>query len=453
MRSLRGNIVRIFIMMSIANTVLLVIMYIVMLNYVVYRVAAPLSINRFLPTIMQHYYAGGQNDQLHQTIDSRLRLYGVLSITPPQVADRNLRLIYPHNLAGTAIVLDDYVVQYRIVLPNQDVIYLLPYIQPSQHPTVSTFYPYLFGGIGVGMIITVVISVVVGTFFAIRSIKPLEILTKLSTTQNAITAVPRQLQQQLPPSTTREINQLAMAIDNRDNEIQHQIILRRQLNADIAHELRNPLNTISGYIEAMRDGILNVTPARLNTMYDEIQSLHQLVDDLRLLAQTDSHDLSYTFQPTQVCDLVNKAHEIMTPYAERQHINLVNTCHFDAVYVHIDMSHMLRVLRNIIDNSLRHSNPQSEVIIATDANDQHVMIHVIDHGCGIHPEDMTHLFDRYFRARNTKGSGSGLGLPIAQAIIVAHKGTIQASSELNVGTTVTITLPRYHDHEVIQPQN
>jgi len=77
------------------------------------------------------------------------------------------------------------------------------------------------------------------------------------------------------------------------------------------------------------------------------------------------------------------------------------------------------------------------------------MIHVIDRGCGIHPDDMTHLFDRYFRARNTKGSGSGLGLPIAQAIIVAHHGTIRARSELNVGTTVTITLPRYGDHEII----
>ncbi|MBM4412494.1 MAG: HAMP domain-containing histidine kinase [Chloroflexi bacterium] len=449
MRSLRGNIVRIFIMMSIANTVLLVIMYIVMLNYVVYRIAAPLSIHRFLPTIMQHYYAGGQNNELHHAIDDRLRLYGVLSITPPRVADRNLHIIYPHNLAGTAIVLDDYVMQYRITLPNQDVIYLLPYIQPSQHPTVNTFYPYLFGGIGVGMMVTVVISAVVGTFFSLRSIKPLEILTNLSTAQNTIIPVPRQLQQQLPPSTTREINQLAVAIDNRDSEIQHQIILRRQLNADIAHELRNPLNTIGGYIEAMRDGILNVTPARLNTMYDEIQSLHQLVDDLRLLAQTDSHEISYTFQPTRVCDLVSKSHEIMTPYAQRQHINLINTCAIDAVYIQIDMSHMSRVLRNIIDNSLRHSNPQSEVIIATDATDEHVMIHVIDRGCGIHPDDMTHLFDRYFRARNTKGSGSGLGLPIAQAIIVAHHGTIRARSELNVGTTVTITLPRYGDHEII----
>lgn len=448
MRSLRGNIVRIFIMMSIANTVLLVVMYFVLLNYVTYRIAAPLSINRFLPTIMQHYYTGGQNDELHQIIDSRLRLYGVLSITPPRIADRNLQLIYPKNLYGVSISLNDYVMQYRIVLPNQDVIYLLPYTQPSQHPTVSTFYPYLFGGIGVGIIITVVLSAVVGTFFAIRSIKPLEILTKLSTSPNTVISVPRQLQWQLPPSTTREINQLAVAIDNRDNEIQHQIMLRRQLNSDIAHELRNPLNTIGGYIEAMRDGVLRVTPARLNTMYDEIQSLHQLVDDLRLLAQNDSHEIAYLFQPTRVCDLVSKSHEIMTPYAKRQHINLVNTCSSDTAYIQIDMSHMLRVLRNIIDNSLRHSNPHSEGIIASEVTDQHVMIHVIDHGCGIHPDDMTHLFDRYFRARNTKGSGSGLGLPIAQAIIVAHHGTIHAHSELNEGTTVTITLPRYPDYAI-----
>jgi signal transduction histidine kinase len=279
MRSLRGNIVRIFMVMSIANTIMLVVIYFSLLTYVTYQINAPLSMNRFLPTIMQHYYKGGTNSTLHISINQRLRLYDSLSVRPPRVASQDLRFIYPLELYGTQInALDEYPIQYRIELPNNSVIYLLPYDNPSDYPIVSTYYPYLFGGIGVGLLISTILSAIAGTFFAIQSIKPLEILTALSTA--SVTKKP--LQQVLTPYSTREIHQLASAIDKRDSEIQHQIMLRRQLNADIAHELRNPLNTIGGYIEAMRDGVLTVTPARLDTIYDELQSLHQLVDDLRL---------------------------------------------------------------------------------------------------------------------------------------------------------------------------
>lgn len=448
MRSLRGNIVRIFMIMSIANTILLVVVYFALLSYVTYQINAPLSVNRFLPTIMRHYYSGGTNNTLHINLDAQFRLYGSSAIKPPRVASQELQFIYPTELYGTQITtLDKYPIQYRIKLPNDDVIYLLPYTNPSDYPIVSTYYPYLFSGIGAGLLMSTILSAIAGTFFAIQSIKPLEHLTKLSTSNTTNASLKQTLQHVLTPYATREIHQLASAIDKRDSEIQHQIELRRQLNADIAHELRNPLNTIGGYIEAMRDGVLTVTPARLDTIYDELQSLHRLVDDLRLLAQSDSHDISFVFQPILVSDLVDKAYEVMEPYAQKLEITLIKPEPINSAYIYADISHMLRVLRNIIDNALRHSNPQSTVQLTTDINDERVLMHVIDHGCGIHPDDMHQLFNRYFRARNTKGNGSGLGLPIAQAIVMAHKGTITATSELDVGTTITITLPRYIEHE------
>lgn len=443
MRSLRGNIVRIFMIMSIVNTILLVVVYFLLLLYVTYRINAPLSVNRFLPTIMRHYYSGGTDDTLHTALDNQLRLYDSVSFKPPRVADQNMRFIYPLPLYGEVINLEEYTMQYRIVLPNKDIIYLLPYTNPSEYPVVSTYYPYMFGGIGVGLLMSTTLSAIVGTFFAIQSIKPLELLTRLSTENTATPYRNHTLQHMLPTSATREIHQLAGAIDTRDSEIQHQIVLRRQLNADIAHELRNPLNTIGGYIEAMRDGVLSVTPARLDTIYDELQALHKLVDDLRLLAQSDSHDISYSFHVVDVCDVMRKAHEIMEPYAKQLEIKLCLTCTNETLYMKADMSHMLRVLRNVIDNALRHSSPHDEVHLRIDYTDTQLVIHIIDHGCGIHPDDIQHLFDRYFRARNTKGNGSGLGLPIAQAIVVAHHGSIAATSELNRGTVVTITLPRH----------
>jgi len=447
MRSLRGNIVRIFMVMSIANTLLLVVVYFLLLFYVTYRINAPLSVNRFLPTIMKHYYNGGSDNTLHINLDRQFRLYDAVSFRPPRVASQNLQFIYPLELYGTQLTLDEYPIQYRIELPNDDVIYLLPYSNPSDYPIVSTYYPYLFSGIGAGLLMSAILSVIVGTFFAIQSIKPLELLTKLSMSSTASTPLKPTIQHIQTPYATREIHQLASAIDKRDSEIQHQIMLRRQLNADIAHELRNPLNTIGGYIEAMRDGVLTVTPARLDTIYDELQSLHRLVDDLRLLAQSDSHDISYAFKPVLVSELIDKAYEIMEPYAHKLEIDLVKKSIVNTAYISADISHMLRVLRNIIDNALRHSNRQSTVHLTANIDDEHVRIYVIDYGCGIHPDDMQHLFDRYFRARNTKGNGSGLGLPIAQAIVVAHQGSIAATSELDVGTTITITLPRWSVHE------
>jgi signal transduction histidine kinase len=448
MRSLRGNIVRIFIIMSIANTVLLVVVYFSLLTYITYRINAPVSVNRFLPTIMSHYYRGGTNNTLHISLNQRLRLYDSLSFRPPRVASQDLQFIYPLSIYGTQITnLADYPIQYRIRLPNDDVIYLLPYSNPSDYPIVSMYYPYLFGGIGAGLLLATILSAIAGTFFAIQSIKPLEKLTALSVS-SATNKKP--LQEVLTPYTTQEISQLASAIDKRDSEIQHQIMLRRQLNADIAHELRNPLNTIGGYIEAMRDGVLEVTPARLDTMYDELQSLHQLVDDLRLLAQSDSHDISYAFQPLLVSELIDRAYEVMNPYAQKHNIQLIKHPITHTLYVDADMSHMLRVLRNVIDNAVRHSQPQGAVELTTHRVDNTIVIAIIDHGCGIHPDDMHQLFNRYFRARNTKGNGSGLGLPIAQAIVTAHQGTITATSELNIGTTITITLPCYRGDEVTQ---
>lgn len=445
MRSLRGNIVRIFMVMSIANTVLLVTVYFSLLSYVTYQINAPLSVNRFLPTIMKHYYLGGNNNTLHISLDQRLRLYDSMSFKPPRIASQDLQFIYPVTLFGQPIgELDEYPIQYRIKLPNDDVIYLLPYTNPTDYPLVGTYYPYLVGGIGAGLLMATILSAIAGTFFAIQSIKPLELLTSLSASSSTH-KLP--LEQVVTPYSTREIYQLASALDKRDSEIQHQIMLRRQLNADIAHELRNPLNTIGGYIEAMRDGVLTVTPARLDTIYDELQSLHQLVDDLRLLAQSDSHDISYVFQPVSVKDLMDKTYEIMKPYAQKNDIELTKNPIPHDIYIYADFSHMLRVLRNIIDNALRHSNPHSTVQLITDINDDTVLIHVIDRGCGIHPDDMQHLFNRYFRARNTKGNGSGLGLPIAQAIVLAHQGVITATSELNVGTTITIKLPRYLEQD------
>jgi signal transduction histidine kinase len=360
----------------------------------------------------------------------------------------DLQFIYPLPLYGRQITdLDDYPIQYRIQLADGDVIYLLPYSNPGDYPIVGTYFPYLFIGIGTGLLMATILSAIAGTFFAIKSIKPLEILTRLSASSNPNK---QPLQQEITPYATREIHQLASAIDKRDSEIQHQIMLRRQLNADIAHELRNPLNTIGGYIEAMRDGVLTVTPARLDTIYDELQSLHQLVDDLRLLAQSDSHDMTYAFQPLLVADLINKTYEIMEPYAQKNQIQLTKTPVSGDVYIYADLSHMLRVLRNVIDNAVRHSNPHSTVEIKTNVTDEQIVIQIIDYGCGIHPDDLRQLFNRYFRARNTKGNGSGLGLPIAQAIVMAHQGAITATSELNVGTTITISLPRYVVHDLLQ---
>jgi signal transduction histidine kinase len=221
--------------------------------------------------------------------------------------------------------------------------------------------------------------------------------------------------------------------------------LRKQMTADIAHDLRTPLTVIAGYVESMRDGDLAPTPERLDTIYAEIERLQRLVSDLRLLAHTDAGELRLNLQSLRPKELLESAAASFKLSAEQKGITLTVDVSDDLPLIQADESRMNRVLANLISNALRHTPSGGSVSILATRRDKNILLTIADTGEGIPPADLPHIFDRFYRADKSRadadGPSSGLGLAIAKALVEAHGGRIWAESEKRKGTRMRVELP------------
>lgn len=247
-----------------------------------------------------------------------------------------------------------------------------------------------------------------------------------------------------------EIGDVAKAFNRMSGELEQSIQQRKQMTADIAHELRNPLMVMTGYIEALRDGILRPTSERFDMMYDEAQHLQRLVADLRTLSLADSGELALTRQPTEPAVLLDRVAEAYVPVALKKGVRLtVNPTNAagpgaGGPQTSVDVERMVQVLANLVTNAIRHTPTGGEVKLSSAASNGSVTLTVADTGEGIAPDVLPHIFDRFYRAdpsRQQAGDESGLGLAIAKSIVTAHGGSIEAASTPGQGATFTIILP------------
>jgi signal transduction histidine kinase len=218
------------------------------------------------------------------------------------------------------------------------------------------------------------------------------------------------------------------------------------MTADIAHELRTPLTVIAGYIESMRDGVLAPSPDRLGVIYAEIEHLQRLVGDLRLLSQADAGELKLNRQPLPPLELLQQAAASFAHQAQQKGVRLHLSPNGPLAPIHVDETRMLQVLGNLLSNALRYTPPggQVELRAASGAAGAGVTLSVQDTGPGIAPDDLPHIFNRFYRAdpsRAEDSGASGLGLAIAKALVEAHGGALSAVSALGQGTTFTIHFP------------
>ena len=240
-----------------------------------------------------------------------------------------------------------------------------------------------------------------------------------------------------------EIGQLAASFNQMSTDLARSNQLRRQMTADIAHDLRTPLSVLQGYTEALDDGKLHGEPDIYHAMHKQTIHLNRLVEDLRTLSLADAGQLSLHPQAVAPRDLLEHTVLIYAPQAERQHITLHLDIADDLPHIFVDLDRMVQVLGNLISNALRHTAAGGEIRLAAESQNQHLLLQVHDSGAGIAPEDLPHVFDRFYRgdkARSESGE-SGLGLAISRSIVEAHNGRISATSTPGQGTTFTITLP------------
>jgi len=252
------------------------------------------------------------------------------------------------------------------------------------------------------------------------------------------------LTSQVPVRSRDEVGQVAAAFNQMSADLARANRLRRQMTADIAHELRTPLSVVVGYLASLSEGLLKPSPERLQIMHGEAQHLQRLVEDLRLLSLADAGELRLHRQWVAPGELISLAAVTFGHQAEQRHVTLDVQIEPDVPLLHADPDRILQVLSNLLSNALRHTPEQGRITLSARQQDGQIRLAVQDTGPGIAPEHLVHVFERFYRvdaARHQEQTESGLGLAIAKSLVEAHGGSISAASVVGQGTTVTLAFP------------
>ena len=233
---------------------------------------------------------------------------------------------------------------------------------------------------------------------------------------------------------------LARAFNGMTSRLEVQDRQRRDLMADIAHELRTPLAVLQGRLEGMLDGIYPRDEGQLAAVLQETRMLARLVEDLRTLAHTESGTLALQKEATDLAILLNDTSASFAAEAAGRYIHLDVDAAADLPLVDIDPVRIREVLTNLVSNALRHTPEHGRVSVTASAQTSAVVVGVSDTGHGIPADQLPRIFDRFYKGHGSRGSG--LGLTIARNLVVAHGGEIHAESVEGKGTTITFVLPQ-----------
>lgn len=257
------------------------------------------------------------------------------------------------------------------------------------------------------------------------------------------------LSQRVPEKGTDEISDVAQAFNEMSINLEQAEILRRHLIADVAHELRTPVTVLQGNLRAILDDVYPLEKEEIASIYDETLILSRLITDLRELAQAEAGQLSLNIGPTDLSLLITSMTDLFRELAREQDIKLQVDIPDNLPSAQADTDRVRQVLHNYISNALRHTPNNGTITVSASTiggtSPSRLRVTVADTGAGIPPNDLPHVFDRFWRAdkaRSREQGSSGLGLAIARQLIEAQDGQVGVESELGQGSRFWFTLPQ-----------
>jgi two-component system OmpR family sensor kinase/two-component system sensor histidine kinase BaeS len=297
----------------------------------------------------------------------------------------------------------------------------------------------------IGTALAVVSMLVVGALLSRRLNAPLQ---RLAAAARAVAA--GDLGQRVESGGSIEVAQVGQAFNEMTAALHEAEVLRQNMVADVAHELRTPLSVLQGNLWAILNDAYPLEKAEIARLYDETRLLSRLVEDLRELALADAGQLDLNMQPMDVVQVIRHTVDNFALAAEAQEVRLSAQLPDDLPPAQSDPDRVAQVLRNLLVNALRHTPPEGSVTVTVSSIGDTLEVAVADTGEGIAHDDLPHVFERFWRADPARsrddgeaalGSGTGLGLAVAESLVEAQGGSIWVDSASGQGSVFRFTLP------------
>jgi signal transduction histidine kinase len=359
------------------------------------------------------------------------------------VIDGNSIVLIDHGKTDTALVGQKYdppagVPVTQIVVDGVTVGGIIPDGQDIPHPLKLTFAvinPIAQVSLGVA-----VFAIVLGILLTQRVVNPIaEVISAAEKVASGdlTTRIATKKGNDDLSVLTNNFNNMTEALERNDNE-------RRQLLADIAHELRTPLAVLRGRLEGIVDGIYPVNEVSIAPALEETYLLERLVEDLRLLTLAETRKLHFELRELDISNLIEKVISVFAPQASEKKIELESEIPADLPNTWADPQRVEQIIGNIIDNALNYSRENTSIRIIAAAVENGVRVSVIDRGTGVPDEEIGKIFDRFYRSEKSRtraAGGAGLGLAIVKQLVEAQGGSVGAENDSDGGLCVWFTLP------------
>ena len=338
----------------------------------------------------------------------------------PDSPGRNLTMPWSTELLVKVYIISD---------PQAD-----PYIAPFRRLSESINRFLLLGGA-----VAIVVALILTFVLSRRMSSPIGVLAKAARKLGG-----GDLSQRVQFQGKGEVKELAQAFNSMAADLEYAEQLRRNLVADVAHELRTPLSNIQGYLEAIRDRVMKPNATNIRSLNEETALLSRLVDELQELSLAEAGELKLIYHAEDIAKLIKQAVNFWQPQVAAKEISLSLNLPDNLPLVNIDGQRVNEVLYNLLENAVVHTHSGGTINVAVTRQGDWVEVCVSDTGEGIPAEDLPNIFERFYRVDRSRAratGGSGLGLTIAKRWVEAHGGEISVQSELGKGSHFSFTLP------------
>jgi signal transduction histidine kinase len=318
-------------------------------------------------------------------------------------------------------------------------VYIIPDLAGEPYATFRKLAASTSRFLFVGGSLAIIIALILIFFLSRRITSPIGVLAKAARRLGR-----GDLSQRVQSKGKGEVGVLAQAFNSMAADLEHAEQLRRNLVADVAHELRTPLSNIQGYLEAILDGVIKPDAATIRSLNEEVALLSRLVNELQDLSLAEAGELKLVYQAEDITKLVKQAVTPWQPQLATKEISLSFDLPDNLPLVSIDWQRVNQVLHNLLENAVAHTGKGGAITVAAAKQGDWVEVSVSDTGEGIPAEDLPNIFERFFRVDRSRAratGGSGLGLTIARRLVEAHGGKIAVQSKLGKGSRFSFTLP------------